>query len=51
MSRKGKKTKPKSKCCNKPLHKACKRCPRRFARLGKSRRSELPPCVADLLGR
>lgn len=54
MTRRDKKRKPKSECCEKPLHKACKRCPRR---LGDSqvaptgRPGGLPPCVAELLRR
>lgn len=46
MSGHGKKSKPKSECCEKPLQKACKRCPRRFA---VGRPGGLPPCVAELL--
>lgn len=46
MRRKGKQSGPKSECCEKPLAKACKRCPRRSA---VGRPGGLPPCVADLL--
>lgn len=46
MGRHGKKSKPKSECCEKPLARACKRCPRRVAT---GRPGGLPPCVADLL--
>lgn len=48
MARHGKKSKPKSDCCEKPLSKACKRCPRRYPT---GRPGGLPSCVAELLRR
>jgi hypothetical protein len=51
MSRTGKKPKQKSDCCEKPLRKACKRCPRRFEAGFSVRPGGLPPCVAELLRR
>lgn len=52
MARSGKKRKWKKQCCDKPLRKACKRCPRRRegAETGPRDRSErLPACIAELL--
>jgi len=53
MSRRGKKSEPKRECCEKPLRKACKRCPRRFEATAEpsTGRRALPPCVAELLRR
>ncbi|HVS17642.1 MAG TPA: hypothetical protein VMT18_03495 [Planctomycetota bacterium] len=52
MTRRDKISKPKRECCEKPLRKACKRCPRRLgAGSGTGRPGGLPPCVAELLRR
>jgi hypothetical protein len=54
VTRRDKDSKPKRECCEKPLRKACKRCPRRFgagSEGSSGRPGGLPPCVAELLRR
>jgi hypothetical protein len=41
----------KKHCCEKPRHKACKRCPRRRSDAAPSEAGELPTCIVMLLRR